>query len=153
GLLLHKPREPRIPLAEGLRPPGDERHVEAGQTGYLGQLRVEEVTRRGDEGEDELVDPRDGSLPLALHTKEGPGYHDKDGGADNLIGKARHVMGVVEEFPFDRLLDALRVGVATCPVNPDGERLTLSDDGATLEVRTRYETLSLRTPLFSLHKY
>jgi hypothetical protein len=153
GLLLHKPREPRIPLTEGLRPPGDERHVEPGQTVYLGQLRVEEVARRGDEWEYELLDPRDGCLRVSLHTKVDPGYYDKDGVADNLIGKDRHVMGVVEEFTFDRLLDALRVGVATCPVNPDGERLTLSDDGGTLEVRTRYEALSLRTPLFSLYKY
>ncbi|HEX5270111.1 MAG TPA: phosphotransferase, partial [Gemmataceae bacterium] len=152
GLLTHPPREPRLPITEGLRPPGEERLAEAGQTVYLGRLRVEDVFRHGEEWEYELLNPRDG-LRVALRTRVPPRYFDKDGVADNLVGQERHVLGAVEEFVFDRLLDALRVGVATCPVDPDAERLALSDDGAALEVRTRDESLSLRTPLFSLHKY
>ena len=58
-------------------------------------------------------------------------------------------MGVVEEFTFDKLLDALRVCVQTCPLDAQGERLALSDNGDALQVRTHDENLSLHTPLFS----
>ncbi len=152
GLLARRPREARLPITEGLRPPGEERLAEVGQTVYLGLLRVEELTRHGEEWEYELLSPRDG-LRVTLRTRVAPRYFDKDGVGDNLIGQERHVLGVVEEFTFDRLLDALRVCVATCPLDPDGELLALSEEGDAFQVHTRAESLSLRTPLFSLHKY
>ena len=92
-------------------------------------------------------------MRVALRTRVAPRYYDKDGVAENLIGQERHVVGVVEEFTFDRLLDALRACVATCPLDAQGERLALSDNGDTLQVRTHDENLSLHTPLFSLHKH
>jgi hypothetical protein len=152
GLLPRRPRESGFSITQGLRPPGEDRLAEPGQIVYLGELRVGDVAPRGDEWEYELVKPSDG-LRVLLRTRVPPRYYDKDGVADNLIGQQRHVLGVVEEFAFDRLLDALRVGVATCPVEPGGEGLALSDDGTLLEVRTRDETLSLGNPLFSLYKY
>jgi hypothetical protein len=152
GLRRQEVREPRFRITEGLKPPGEERLAERGQTVYLGPLRVEEVSRRGDEWEYELHSPGDG-LRVLLRTRAGPHVYDKYGIVDNLFTDERYVRGVIEEFAFDRLLGALRADVEAFRPEAGAEQLVLSPDGATLEVRTREENLRLCTPLFSLHKY
>ena len=82
-----------------------------------------------------MLDPRDG-LRVALTHPRPPASTTRTAWPTTSSARNGTFWAVVKEFTFDRLLDALRGGVAACPVDGAGERLTLSDDGRTLEVRT-----------------
>ena len=82
-----------------------------------------------------------------------PQYLDADAVADHLIGQSRHVVGVVEELLFDRLAGVLRACLESYPRDLPEEEIALSDDGATLTIRTGAEELALPNPLFSLYDF
>jgi len=154
GLERDKPKDVRTEITEGLQPPGPRRRVEPGSTVYLGPLQIAGWRRReaDDEWEYRLVNPPDG-LRVAFRTPVPPQYLDADAVADRLIGQSRHVVGIVEELLYDRLDKALRACVESYPRDRPEEQIVLSDDGATLTIRTGAEELSLPNPLLSLYDF
>ena len=153
GLLRDKPADVKVQIGEGLQPPGPRRGVEPGNKVYLGYLQIADYRQRQAEGEWEyrLVNPSDG-LRVAFRTQVPPCYLDADAVADRLIGQSRHVVGIVEELLFDRLAGALWACVESYPRDRQ-EQIALSDDGATLTIRTGAEALALPNPLFSLYDF
>ena len=154
GLFRDRPADVKVQIGEGLQPPGPRRGVEPGNKVYLGCLQIADYRQRKAEGEWEyrLVNPTDG-LRVAFRTQVPPSYLDADAVADHLIGQSRHVVGIVEELLFDRLAGALRACVESYPRDRPEEQIALSDDGATLTIRTGAEELALPNPLHSLYDF